>query len=207
MTGNPFWSVRRDREGAAHHEAGHAVIGTQFGLIAERATITPIEGFAGHVSWLHADFFKEWQAGVNSPQEGDTPHLKNLDPHEWGAQWERYIDYWIMTQIAGAFAQHVFRGKEILFNPSNPLACSSDFEEALTYGRYRNTKDELATIIYIEWLARRTELIVKRPITQIRIEAVAAALWEKGTIEGAEIRNIVVNSKDERSISETGNVF
>lgn len=196
MTDNPFWSARRDREGAAHHEAGHAVVGTQFGLIAERATITSNEGFDGHVSWIHADFFKEWQTGFNSPQEEETPHLKNLDPHEWGAQWERYIDYWLMTQIAGGFAQSVFRGEELIFDPNNPSLCGSDFEEALTYGYYRNTKDEIATVIYIEWLARRTELIVRRSITQNRIEAVAAALWEKGTIEGPEIHNIIASAMD-----------
>lgn len=89
-----------------------------------------------------------------------------------------------MVYLAGPAAQRRHR-------PSSyrHFHAQSDLSNALDLALYL-TGSERETRLYLRWLEERTRLLVESPLNWLRIEAVANALLEHGTLRAREIRKV-----------------
>lgn len=156
----------KKRETTAYHEAGHAVAAFLNGFEIEFATIKRCGDAAGMVKAL---------------PKGKLD-LRNGSPHM-----RAKIESCLIMTLAGDAAQRKFAPRS-----SRNWQTSSDRESATDMALAVCGTGESATA-YIAWLA-----IVTRDLIQSRwqsVERVAAALLEKETLSGQEVREAIIGQR------------
>jgi len=155
----------------AFHEAGHAVMRLELGRRPVAATIKPDkrEGTLGHITHratkLDVDYF---------------------DPNDWRLR--RWADTEIMTVLAGPEAERRYSGRR------NNGGARSDDEWATDVAFWSEESSE-RTQAYLKWLSLKVQAYISSEQVWERVEAVAAALLEKETLSGKEVREAWLSSR------------
>lgn len=166
-----------DRERAAYHEAGHAIMADAYGRRVVRVSIVEDEDTKGRVERLNP----RWMQGI----------VYNLTPYR-----EIALHKEIMVCLAGAAATGLhanyatWRGTEV------DRAIAADLV-------LRVTGEEQEAAALVNWLWIRTRNKLARPVVWPRVEAVATALLEHGELTGDEFRAVIAE-KDRAVLAAHG---
>jgi hypothetical protein len=155
---------RRELRATAYHEAGHAVMRLELGRGVTRATVKPEGEALGRVR--------------HRPSKLDTDYP--------GVDWpyRRWAETEVMTLLAGPEAEEQLIGRR------NDVGASSDDAKVLEIAVEAEGYGEERRDAYLEWLRLKVRDFVAHAHFWIQVEAVAAALLERETLTGAEIRQI-----------------
>lgn len=155
-----------ERQRAAYHEAGHAVVTVWLFRRFRYVTITPDNksNSAGHVlSWKFSRHFR--------PDEQITPAGRAL------------IDAEVTILDAGRIAEKRFAGRY------NHVGANADNQSAITLASYvADPGDRKVCEAYLKWRWLVAESIVKA--RWANIESVAAALLQRQRLSCADVREI-----------------
>jgi len=150
------------RRATAYHEAGHAVIGEALGVHMKTTSIVPGEGFDGQVRFRRVLRASDLDGSGN----GDRTRLR--------------IERQIMVSYAGEAAQRRHRPRSV-----RPHHYQSDYQIIADLLRSLWAPGPSADA-FAKWLALRTAEMVALHWPQIK--RVAAALMERGSLSGEEVR-------------------
>ena len=161
---------KRQLERIAYHEAGHAVVMHHFkGEIGE-VSIKPNVNSLGGVK----------------PKKKDTKNLLGINPYEIVAESKEYV----MESLGGLAAEHIYNGEP---NKVRSAGSTQDLKNA--EGLCRDFNMEVSCQDLIDWLFNDTLKILKEKWEAV--EALSAALIQKGAVSGGEARQIIVKCKRE----------
>jgi ATP-dependent Zn protease len=150
-------------ERIAYHEAGHAVTMHYFGNEIDELSIKP------NINRL---------AGVK-PKKGNTKS-PNINPDEIAEG----IKGCVIGFLGGLAAEHIYNGEP---NKMNPIGSTEDLKRAK--GFCRAFKLKLSYQDLIDWLLNDALELLKE--NWEAVEALSAALIQKGTISGEEAAKII----------------
>jgi ATP-dependent Zn protease len=148
------------RERAAFHEAGHAVVRRYFGMGIKKITIVEDDESYGRVS-------------NRPPGDWFRPDI------EIDGRRRRRIELEIMTGWAGTLAEEMHAGE----SEATIAGAREDINQIANLALYASGSEEEAEA-YIEWLRLRTLGILR--VMWGEIEAVATALLERETLTGKQ---------------------
>jgi hypothetical protein len=157
----------------AYHEAGHAVAAHMLDIPLRHATVVPNheEGSLGHVLYgrLSPKMIEALQSGGLTP--GMRAKIENI----------------VIATFAGGIAEHRYRGRRNLVGTTHDRHMIIDFLEPIS-----GNIPELEA--YALWLEQRAINLVARFWDVV--EVVAAALLERHTLTGAQIRSAIYHGFD-----------
>jgi ATP-dependent Zn protease len=160
---------RETREGAAYHEAGHAVAGLLLERKFHHATIVQSDPVLGHVQYY------AWPKGF-SPDTNLSPTMRLR------------LQSAAICCLAGEAAERNFFG---LTDDATPLndASEKDRRAAAGYSEFIAGYGE-ALNAYMYWLSVRSRELIKLPMNWTQIDSVAKALLEQKTIDYKLVKQI-----------------
>jgi len=158
-------SVKSHRAATAYHEAGHAVVQYYLHLPIRKVTIRPNKekGSLGHCESKGPSYLGEIDLGVSPAQQDRI--FRN-----------------IQALLAGNVAQQRFNKRSV-----RKWQTSSDYRKAAELAI--RVTDTVGVRLLLGWLTHHTERLVQDRWREI--EAVAAALRERKTLTGDEIRDTI----------------
>jgi len=164
--------TERQRRAVAYHEAGHAVMRLHLGRRLVRVTIKPKGDSLGHML---------------------QPKTK-IDIQWFGEDWRtrRWAETEIMVSMAGPEAEKRLTGRR------NNAGAVSDGENVANVAMKAEGDGELATA-FIRWLELKVAACLASPAVWVQVEAVAAALLERETLSGEEVRSTACRAFKERT--------
>jgi hypothetical protein len=95
------------------------------------------------------------------------------------------IEQHIMVAWAGTLAEELIGGR------SNPDGASHDLDTIMQLAQYVTGGEPEETDAYIEWLRLRCRNDLSDGLTRLAVEAITAALLDRTTLTGPEIREVV----------------
>ncbi len=160
-----------DRRCAAYHEAGHAVIRVDLRLAFHKVTIVPDDESEGHV---------EPGRAFRTPPE-----------YRQGARFRDAVERNVKAGLAGVAATQELLGQGTYVEQGDwDSRRVLDFLELLV-----PLGDSEIVDAYMRLLDLRTRRLVTHWSNRVAIEAVAAALLERNTLTGREVRAIVFDAR------------
>jgi hypothetical protein len=155
---------RRRIQATAYHEAGHAAMRLELGRRLAHVTIKPDDESLGHILKLPTKLDVEW-----------------FDQHDWRIR--RWAETEIMTLLAGGESERRLTGRR-----NNPGARFDERQASEVAMRSEGEGDRAHA--YLRWLRFKVADWVVSPLLWQPIEAIAAALIDKETMTGAEVRDL-----------------
>jgi Peptidase family M41 len=149
----------------AYHEAGHAVISLIERHHFQRVSIIPNkkDGTLGHCT-------------SNPSPKWLTPEVANtLRERKW-------IESEIMILLAGSAAERHMMGRHSRKGSGGDREDAIDLAQKLYDGRVLER--------FLDFMVELTRDAVANPVTWLKIEAVAHALLDRGTLSGKEVRAV-----------------
>jgi len=160
-----------DREVAAYHEAGHAVVAWAFGLTIDKITIEQEGDAAGHV--IH-----DYGGDINEIVYGDDEMRRQVA-----------LERVAITSLAGEVAQRRFR-------PTSVDEQHGGSDRLSVHHALDHLADESDQALRDAWwrlLELRTERLIERHWHNV--EWLVKVLLEKITLTGAEIAEVIVDAE------------
>lgn len=164
--------TERQRQRTAYHEAGHAVMRLQLGRRPTRASIKPraADNSLGHVAHLGTKLDVDW-----------------IDPRDWRLQ--RWAETEIMVAMAGGEAERIYSGR------CYHAGCAADSRRVSEIVLRTEGLNDRRQLAFVTWLREKTRDRLGNSLVWLRVEAVAAALMQRETLTGAEIRQVCEEPK------------
>jgi ATP-dependent Zn protease len=148
----------------AYHEAGHAVAAVELNVAFREVSIVPADGTVGHV-------VRSLSGAIRRSLESGTPP-------------RRRVEAAVMICFAGEVAEHRFSGRHDWVGAERDITSALDYLDTIT-----ESSREAAAYRTLLWI--RTEQLFAKDHIWAGVEALAAALMERPTINGREARGIV----------------
>jgi len=170
----------RQRRAIAYHEAGHAVVGYFCPQMpkARRVTIVATDDWLGRVL-LHSS---RWLR-------------RRLSAGDWSPRTEVRCYEQIMTSLAGPLAERRFTGRlnrrGAGYDGTSSVVRGSDYDTVSDLVLRLAGEDAQDQLALGRWLQRRTENMLSNYWKAV--EAVAAALVERGTIKGQAALGTIID--------------
>jgi hypothetical protein len=154
--------ISRTAMATAYHQAAHAVMAWKLGVAVKRVTIVPSKDAKGHC--YHAQVVRGECAEVDSSDRGRMEREQH-----------------IMIALAGPVAQRIY-------NPRGYRRGHGRGDQAIAADLALNMNgSSRATDAYLKWLTIHTRDCLENVSTWPLVEALAAELVRRRTIEGAEV--------------------
>jgi hypothetical protein len=196
-----------DLRGTAYHEAGHAVAAHFVGIQITEASIVEKGDSSGHVGV--PPIAERWQRKI---EEADysSRYRGFID-----ARTRRWVEAQVMFGLAGGLA-HLRASPDadweagmgsIELTGDQAAALSAGHPERtgvhrlLVEGDLRRAYDLVEKVsgsdqeadAYLRWLEQRTRSLMRQPFFWPAVEAVAAALLERGSLPAKQVKDIIAD--------------